>query len=116
MRKLAILSAFCIALAAGACTSTGNMERNAAGGAAIGGVAGAIIGNNTGDGDAGRGAAIGAALGGAAGAWRGWNQDQKLQACRTGTATAWSRDAQGREFYTVAGTGQTCWADGTPRN
>jgi osmotically inducible lipoprotein OsmB len=37
------------------------------GGAALGGAAGAAIGNNTGDGDAGRGAAIGAAAGAIAG-------------------------------------------------
>ena len=51
-----------------ACTSTGNVERNAAGGAAIGAIAGAVIGNNVGSGDAGTGAAIGAAIGGTAGA------------------------------------------------
>ena len=48
-----------------ACTTTGNVERNAAGGAALGALAGAVIGNNVGGGDAGTGAAIGAAIGGA---------------------------------------------------
>ena len=63
------------ALLASACTSTGNVERNAAGGAALGALAGAVIGNNVGSGDAGTGAAIGAALGGAAGVVRGCRQD-----------------------------------------
>ena len=36
-----------------ACTSSGNVERNAAGGAVLGGIAGAVIGNNVGGGDAG---------------------------------------------------------------
>ena len=47
-----------LALGAAACTSTGETERNALGGAAIGAAAGAIIGNNTGDGDAATGAAV----------------------------------------------------------
>ena len=62
-------------LLASACTTTGNVERNAAGGAALGALAGAVIGNNVGGGDAGTGAAIGAALGGGAGAVRGCRQD-----------------------------------------
>ena len=62
-------------LLASACTTSGNVERNAAGGAALGALAGAVIGNNVGSGDAGTGAAIGAALGGGAGAVRGCRQD-----------------------------------------
>ena len=117
MKKLSILCVGFIALAASACTSTGNIERNAAGGAGIGAVAGAVIGNNVGDGDAGRGAAIGAAVGAAGGAARGYNQDRKLELCRAGVRTAYSRDVNGRDFYTVSGTNQTCWADtSTPRN
>jgi uncharacterized protein YcfJ len=116
MKKLSIFAVACAALMAAACTSTGNIERNAAGGAAIGAVGGAIIGNNVGDGNAGRGAAIGAAVGGGAGVLRGMNQDRKVELCRTGTQTAWSRDVNGRDFYTVGGTSQTCWGDGTPRN
>jgi uncharacterized protein YcfJ len=117
MKKLSMLAVCCIALMSAACTSTGNIERNAAGGAVLGGAAGAVIGNNTGDGNAGRGAAIGAGVGAIAGGVRGMSQDNKLQLCRSGTRTAWSTDANGREFYTVAGTSQTCWADtSSPRN
>ena len=71
MKKAFVFMLPALALGAAACTSTGETERNALGGAAIGVAAGAIIGNNVGDGDAGRGAAIGAAVGGAAGAARG---------------------------------------------
>lgn len=69
--KYAAFGASAIVLAA--CTSTGQTERTAATGAVLGGVAGAVIGNNTGRGDAGEGAAIGAVLGGAAGAAKGCN-------------------------------------------
>jgi len=62
-------------LLSAACTTTGNVERNALGGAALGGIVGAVIGNNVGAGDAGTGAAIGAALGGSVGAVRGCQQD-----------------------------------------
>lgn len=54
-----------------ACTQSGYTERNAAVGAGLGAVAGAVIGNNTGDGNATRGAAIGAGVGGLAGAAKG---------------------------------------------
>ncbi len=102
----------------GACTTTGNVERNAAGGAAIGALGGAIIGNNVGDGNADRGAVIGGAVGAAAGAARGYGQDQKIQDCR-----AVSRDERtyrdyntGDYYYYVPGTNRTCWTDGRPRS
>src|SRR5437868_1068173 len=47
---------------AAACTSTGNVERNAAGGAVLGGLAGAAIGAVSGDVGVGTGAAVGAAV------------------------------------------------------
>ncbi len=50
------------------CVGTGpNTQRGAVGGAALGAIAGAIIGNNSGHGNAGRGALIGAAAGAIAG-------------------------------------------------
>jgi uncharacterized protein YcfJ len=73
MRKMAFILA--AALAAAACTQSGNIERGAATGAVLGGVAGAVIGNNTGDGDAAQGAAIGAAVGAAGGAYAGCVRD-----------------------------------------
>ena len=59
------------------CAAGPNTQRGALTGAALGGVTGAIIGNNVGDGDANRGALIGAALGGAAGAAAGNQQDRR---------------------------------------
>jgi len=113
LRSLAIAGA---GLALAACTTTGNVERNAGVGAAIGGLAGAAIGNNVGDGDAGTGAAVGAAIGGAAGAARGYGQDQRLQECRSITPRDFNRDERtGRSFYYVPGSNRTCWSDGTPR-
>ncbi len=104
------------ALALVACTSTGNVERNAVGGAAVGALAGAAIGNNVGEGDAGQGAAIGAAVGGAAGAARGLSQDQRLRECSSTAQQPVYRDPQtGGYFYYVPGTNRTCWTDGRPR-
>lgn len=112
------------ALLLGACTATGNVERNAAGGAVVGAVAGAVIGNNVGDGDADRGAAIGAAVGGAAGAARGAAQD-RAQCGRTerrrpyrefggGEPLQWDAQAQRRYYYDRA-SGRTYWENGEVR-
>ena len=57
-----------VSLVFASCAAGPNTQAGALTGAALGGVAGAIIGNNVGDGDAGTGALIGAAVGGAAGA------------------------------------------------
>jgi uncharacterized protein YcfJ len=105
-------------LAAAACTTTGNIERNAAGGAAIGALAGAVIGNNVGDGDAGDGAAVGAALGGAAGAVRGYGQDQRAAECARNGNQPLYRDARtgGYYFYPQPGASRTCWQNGAPRS
>ncbi|MBB4658661.1 YMGG-like glycine zipper-containing protein [Parvularcula dongshanensis] len=119
MKTLPTLALSVAALSLGACTSTGNTERNAAGGAALGAAAGAVIGNNVGDGDAGRGAAIGAAVGGVAGAVRGQSQDRAQE--REGYGGV----AQNRQYYDeVAGryytvdprTGDTYWENGQLRS
>jgi hypothetical protein len=106
--------------ALGACTSTGNIERNALGGAAIGAAAGSVIGNNTGDGDAGQGAAIGAAIGGAAGAIRGRDQDvnsgegTRLRQTAQGQQLYYDQRA-GRYYYIDANSGRTYWQNGQLR-
>jgi phage tail tape-measure protein len=122
--RAAIIGAAGLALAA--CTSTGNVERNAAGGAAIGALAGAAIGNNVGDGDAQTGALAGAAIGGAAGAYRGYRQDQGAEAgggyARDPRYTA-NRDQPryydqraDRYYYFDALTSRTYWDDGSYRD
>ena len=104
-----------------ACTSTGNVERNAATGAVLGGIAGGVIGNNVGDGDAGRGAAIGAAVGGAAGAARGVQQDRnmgentQLKKPAEGETLYFDRQA-GRYYYCEQGTGKSYWRNGELRS
>lgn len=107
-----------------ACTSTGNIERNAAGGAAVGAVAGAIIGNNVGDGDADRGAAIGAAIGAGAGAARGASQDRATcgrtemkrpyKEYGAGQELLWDQTAS-RRFYVDRASGRTYWENGEVR-
>lgn len=119
MKTLHILSMGAAALAMSACTSTGNMERNALGGAALGGAAGAIIGNNVGDGDAQTGAAIGAIVGGAGGAYTGRQQDKQLESGQysrgpNGEQLYFDRQA-GRYYYVDARSGRTYWADGQYR-
>jgi uncharacterized protein YcfJ len=105
-----------LASALGACTTTGNMERNAGAGAAIGALAGAVIGNNTGGGDAGNGAVIGAVIGGTAGAVRGYSLDQRRDECATARRRPTYRDRNGAYYYVIPGTDRTCWArDQTPR-
>lgn len=111
-----LIGAALVSLALGACTTTGNVERNAAAGAAIGAVGGAVIGNNVGDGDAGSGAAIGAVAGGAIGAARGYGQDQRLQECsQTRPYPQYQDPNTGGAYYVVPGTNRTCWANGRPR-
>jgi hypothetical protein len=119
MKAIAILGAGVAALAMTACTSTGNMERNALGGAALGGAAGAIIGNNVGDGDAQTGAAIGAIVGGAGGAYAGRQQDQRQQSGQyqrgpNGETLQYDRQAN-RYYYVDSRSGRTYWANGEYR-
>jgi phage tail tape-measure protein len=109
-----------------ACTSTGNVERNAAGGAALGALAGAVIGNNVGEGDAQTGALAGAAIGGAAGAYRGYRQDQDAEegpgfaddqnyAANREQPRYYDRGAD-RYYYVDPRTSRTYWENGAYRN
>lgn len=90
--------------ALGACTTTGNMERNAGAGAAIGAIAGAVIGNNTGSGDAGNGAV------------RGYSLDQRRDECATSRRGPTYRDRNGAYYYVIPDSNRTCWVrDQSPR-
>lgn len=110
MKWIAIAGA---GLLAAACTTTGNVERNAAGGAALGALAGAVIGNNVGAGDAGTGAAIGAAIGGTAGAIRGCQQDGGCGA--TPNRRQFYDQRVGRYYYYDQRTGRYYWENGEPK-
>jgi hypothetical protein len=96
------------------CTTTGNVERNAAGGAAIGALAGAVIGNNTGDGDAGSGAAVGAVVVGTAGAIKGCREDGGCGAAPI--KRQYYDETAGRYYYYDKAAGRYFWEDGRPRN
>jgi hypothetical protein len=99
---------------ASACTSTGNVERNAAGGAALGALAGAVIGNNVGGGSAGTGAAIGAVVGGSAGAYKGCREDGGCGA-EAPNRRQYFDERAGRYYFIDPATKRTYWEDGSPR-
>lgn len=117
-----------LSLAAGAivfmtaCTTTGNVERDAAIGAAGGAVVGAIIGNNTGSGDAETAAKVGAVVGAAGGVYSGMQKD-KMDG--EGTRSRQNQTAQGqplvfepatgRYYYTDPATGRTYYQNGQLR-
>ena len=86
MRKVFVAVAGA-ALVAGACTSTGNVERNAAGGAALGAV-----------------------VGGIAGAVRGSQQDREAR----NLSRQW--DSRYGRYYYCYPEGDCYWEDGTRRN
>lgn len=89
-RKALTIMAVAAVVGVGACTTdpfTGEQQvSNTAGGAvigaAVGGLAGAVIGNNTGDGDARRGALIGAGIGALTGGAVGVYMDRQEAALR----------------------------------
>lgn len=108
--KLASLGFASIAFAA--CTTTGNVEKNAAGGAAAGAAIGAGIGAVSGDVKTGEGAIAGAVIGGAVGAIVGNNKDKKVNGGTEARptldkSTRYYDDATGRYYYYEMGTSRT---------
>ena len=115
MKSIIIAATALAALSAVACTSTGNTERGAVGGALLGAAAGAIIGNNTGSGDAGQGAAIGAATGAIAGGVVGNSQDRNTpQTGPHGEPLVYDSYAK-RSYYVDRSSGRTYWSNGDYR-
>ncbi len=95
-----------------ACTTTGNIERNAAGGAAAGAAIGAGIGAVSGDVKVSEGAAAGAVVGGVIGAIRGNERDRDLVGGTTqrpvlDTSRRYYDDRTGRYYYYEQGTSRT---------
>lgn len=129
MKTIHFLGAGIAAVAVlGACTTSGNTERDALGGAALGAAAGAIIGNNVGHGDAATGAAIGAIAGGVGGAAVGQQQDRTERAeaannDRPNTAASYGPHGEQlvydgraeRYYYVDRRDGRTYWANGEYR-
>jgi hypothetical protein len=112
--KKTMIALMGVGLIASACTSTGNVERNAAGGAALGALAGAVIGNNVGSGDAGTGAAIGAAIGGTAGAVKGCREDGGCGASTVNRRQYYDERA-GRYYYYDSKSGPLLLGRRSPR-
>jgi uncharacterized protein YcfJ len=116
MKTMIIAASALAALGAAACTSSGNTERGAVGGALLGAAAGAVIGNNTGSGDAGSGAAIGAATGAIAGGVVGNSQDGKSAAETGPRGEPLVYDSYARRYYYVdRSSGRTYWSNGEYR-
>lgn len=112
--KMTMIALMGVGVLAAACTSTGNVERNAAGGAALGALAGAVIGNNVGGGSATTGAAVGAALGGTVGAVKGCREDGGCGANSVNRRQYYDERA-GRYYYYDSRSGRYYWEDGAPR-
>jgi len=113
MKNLVKLTALGLAsVTFAACTTTGNVERNAAGGAAAGAAVGAGIGAISGDVGVGEGAVIGAVLGGVAGGIHGNNKDKNAiggtaQRPVLDKSTRYYDDQTGRYYYYEQGTSNT---------
>lgn len=95
-----------------ACTTTGNVERNAGGGAVAGAAIGAGVGAISGDVKVSEGAAVGAVLGGVAGAIRGNSKDKETiggtaQRPTLDKSTRYYDDQTGRYYYYAQGTNHT---------
>lgn len=108
--KLASLGLASVAFAA--CTTTGNVERNAAGGAAAGAAIGAGIGAISGDVKTSEGAIAGAVIGGIVGGVRGNNKDKEIhggtsQRPNLDKTTRYYDDQTGRYYYYEMGTSRT---------
>ena len=107
-----LMSMALASVAFAACTTTGNVERNAAGGAAAGAAIGAGVGAISGDVGVGEGAAVGAVLGGVAGAIHGNNKDKNsigstAQRPVLDKSTRYYDDQTGRYYYYEQGTSNT---------
>lgn len=99
-------------LAFAACTTTGNVEKNAAGGAAAGAAVGAGIGAISGDVKTGEAAIAGAVVGGVVGALRGNKKDQQInggtvQRPTLDKTTKYYDDQTNRYYYYEKGTSRT---------
>ena len=104
-----------------ACTTTGEVERNAVGGAAAGAAIGAGVGAISGDVKVGEGAAVGAVVGAAAGAIRGTQRDRRYnggttQAPNLDRGTRYYEESTGRYYYYERGTGRTFYENGQYRS
>jgi len=97
-----------------ACSSDPHVAQTTTGGAAIGAVAGAVIGNNTGARNPASGAFIGAVAGGAIGAIKGCRDEGGCGASGNAHRRYYDEHA-GRYYYYDTASGRYFWEDGRPR-
>jgi hypothetical protein len=97
-----------------ACADNPHATNTTLGGAALGGVAGAVIGNNLTHGSTLGGAAIGAVVGGALGAAKGCSDTGGCGARAPDHRQYYDEKAQ-RYYYYDSATGRYYWEDGSPR-
>jgi phage tail tape-measure protein len=98
-----------------ACADDPHTTNTALGGAALGGIAGAIIGNNVGAHNPATGALIGAVAGGALGVAKGCADQGGCGAKAAGHRQYYDERAQ-RYYYYDSATGRYYWEDGSPRS
>ncbi|MDE2486081.1 MAG: hypothetical protein KGO51_01670 [Alphaproteobacteria bacterium] len=98
-----------------ACANDPHTQNTALGGAALGAIAGGVIGNNLSHGSTLGGAAIGAAIGGAAGAYKGCRDEGGCGAQAAPNRRQYYDERAGRYYYYDPSTGRYYWEDGTPR-
>jgi uncharacterized protein YcfJ len=97
-----------------ACANDPHTTNSAVGGAALGALAGAVIGNNTGSGNAATGALVGAVAGGAIGAVKACHDEGGCGAAANNHRQYYDERA-GRYYYYDSATGRYFWDDGSPR-
>jgi uncharacterized membrane protein len=108
-------------LSLAACTTTGQVERNAGYGAAAGAAIGAGVGAISGDVSVGEGAAIGAVIGGVSGAVVGHNKDKAQYGGTTSApildrSTRYFEESTGRYYFYERSTGRTFYENGQYRS
>lgn len=108
MRALSTLFASAALLTLSACAGMSPTERSAATGAAIGGVAGAVIGRDTGS------AAVGAVLGGAAGWYLGCREEGRCGAVEN--RRQYYQESSGRYYFLDRQSGRYFYENGEPYN
>lgn len=108
MRALGPVIASAALLAVSACAGMTPSERNATTGAAIGGVAGAVIGHDVGS------AAVGAVVGGAAGWYLGCREEGRCGAVEN--RRQYYQQSSGRYYFQDRQSGRYFYENGEPYN
>jgi hypothetical protein len=98
-----------------ACADDPHTSNTTLGGAALGALAGGVIGNNLAHGSTLGGAAIGAVVGGSLGAVKGCRDEGGCGAQAAPNRRQYYDERAGRYYYYDPSTGRYFWEDGSPR-